>query len=309
MRIAILGAGGLGSYLGAVLSQAGQEVVLVARGEHGEAVSGSGLQVHGPDGDFTAHPSCVTSASELEVIDIVFVTVKSFSLDAVAEQIRALAETGAVVVPLLNGVDATDRLRAHGVAAGSLVDGIAYFTAFRTAPGRIERKGQHQRLVIGSLDGQSIARLSTVQDAFAGTAVHVQSTADIGPELWSKMAVVCSLAALCGITGSSIGPIRAHPFGSDLQQRAIAEVIAVGRAVGVQIPQDTEERVAHILNAFPDDFYPSVLHDLKSGRPTEMDSLGGVISRLGRKAGVETPLCDAATCAVRLWEDRTANRS
>jgi 2-dehydropantoate 2-reductase len=307
MRIVIVGAGGLGSYVGAVLSRAGHDVFLVARGEHRAAIEREGLRIHDPEGDFVEHLRCVESAMEAGDADVAFVAVKSFSLLDVAAQIGALAAQGALVVPLLNGVDTTDRLRALGIPSASLVDGIAYFTAFRTGPGQIERKGKHQRLVIGSLDGESLTQLEKVADAFADTSVEVEVADNIGSALWSKMAVVCSLAAICGITGSPIGPIRAHPLGGDLQKRAIAEVFAVGRACDVQIPKDAELRVGDILDAFPEDFYPSVLHDLKSGRPTEMESLGGVISRLGRQLGVETPLYDAATCVVQIMETRGAS--
>ena len=309
MRIVVIGAGGLGSYVGAVLSRAGQEVFLLARGEHKEAIDREGLRVHDPDGDFVTHPRCVDSTSEVEEADVVFVAVKSFSLDAVASQVRALADRGAVVVPLLNGVDTTDRLRALGVPSASLVDGIAYFTSFSTGPGQIERKGRHQRLVIGSVDGSSLGQLETVAAVFGETDVEVEAAEDIKSALWSKMAVVCSLAAICGITGESIGPIRSHPLGRDLQARAIAEVFAVARAHGILVPDDAERQVGEILDAFPDDFYPSVLHDLRSGRPTEMESLGGAVLRLGREVGVETPLYDAATCVVQIHEAKGASGS
>ena len=99
-----------------------------------------------------------------------------------------------------------------------------------------------------------------------------------------------------------MGSLRAHTFGSELQRRAIEEVMSVGRARGVPIPQDAEDRIDATLDRFPDDFFPSVIHDLNGVRRTEMDDLGGVVSRLGREVGVATPLHDAGTCAVQVAE-------
>ena len=306
MKVVVVGAGGLGSYVGAVLARAGQDVVLVARRAHADAVARDGLQVYSFEGDFLVHPQVVRSTAEVARADLAIVAVKAYSLAEVADQVAGLAAAGAIVVPLLNGVDASERLAALGVPADRLVDGIAYMTAFRTAPGKVVRRAEHQRLVIGSYGGADEAAIARVEEAFQGSGVAVEVAEDIRVELWRKMAVVCSLSVACALTGQSMGPIRSHRFGAELQARAIAEVIAVGRANGVLLPIETEEEIGAILDAFPDDFHPSVIHDLKSGRRTEMEELGGVIARLATAAGIEAPLHEAATCAVQLGEPASA---
>ena len=303
MKIAVVGAGGLGSYIGAVLCRVDHDVTLVTRGAHAAAVRSGGLYVRTVDGDFEAHPHCVESALELDGADLTFVTVKSYSLDDVGPQIVHLAQAGSVVVPLLNGVTASERLVGLGVPPSRLVDGIAYVTAFRTDPGHIDRKGSHQRLVVGSSTGAGTDAVALVADAFSDTGVEVTEAEDVLVALWEKMAVVCSLSVICAITGGSMGPIRGHRFGPELQRRAIAEVTAVARSRGVRLAGDTEARIGAILDAFPADFFPSVIHDLRSGRRTEMEELGGTIARLASEAGVEAPLHEAATCAVQLAED------
>ncbi|MDZ7778828.1 MAG: ketopantoate reductase family protein [Gemmatimonadota bacterium] len=302
LRVEVVGAGGLGSYVAGILANAGHDVRLVIRGAHAEAVETRGLEIRTPRDGFLAHPRPVSPESAPAPADVAFVAVKAYSLDEVAPRLAALAAEGAVVVPLLNGVDISDRLRAAGVPEDRLVDGVAYLTAFRTAPGVVERKGEHQRLVIGSTGGHNAQGLQTIHDLFAPTDVEVVTADDIRVEIWLKMAVVSALATICGITGAALGPIRAHPFGRDLQTGAISEVLAVGRGHGVALPPDAESRVERTLDGFPESFYPSVLHDLRSGRRTEMDALGGTLARLGRAVGVPTPLLDAATCAVALNE-------
>jgi 2-dehydropantoate 2-reductase len=303
--VVVIGAGGLGSYVGAVLTRAGHDVAMVVRGAHAEAVRANGLEVRAPEESFRTRPHCIAPGAAIPRADVVFIAVKAYSLDEVTESVVTLAEGGAIVVPLLNGVDVSKRLEAAGVPGDRLVDGVAYLTAFRTEPGVIERKGAHQRLVIGSTTGAGPEGLERVRALFPSTPVEVVVAEDIRVEIWLKMAVVCSLAVICGVTGDAIGPIRRHEFGRDLQAGAIAEVLGVGRALGVELPSDAEARVGGTLDAFPEDFYPSVLHDLRNGRPTEMDSLAGTIARLGRGTGVETPLAAAATCAVALVGART----
>lgn len=297
MRVAVVGAGGLGSYVGAVLAQAGYDVTLVARGAHRDAIEANGLHVRSHAGDFTVHPACVGSGLELDGADLTFLATKTFSLDEVAPQLVHLAERGSDVVSLLNGVTARERLATHGVPEERLADGVAYMTSFRVEPGVVERKATHQRIVIG--DGGPAA---TVREAFGDTLVEVEVAEDVRVELWEKMAVVCSLSVLCAIGERSMGSVRSHPSGADLQRAAIAEVLSVGRAHDVPIPSDAEARIDETLDRFPDDFFPSVIHDLNGGRPTEMDDLGGTISRMGREAGIATPLHDAGTLIVQLSE-------
>ena len=303
-HVAVIGAGGLGSYVGAVLARAGHEVDLIARGEHAEALRTRGLEVRAPDETFMTRPGCRAPGDETVTADVVFVAVKAYSLAEVAPVILSVARGGGLVVPLLNGVDVGERLAAAGVPPENIVDGVAYLTAFRVGPGVIERKGMHQRIVVGSSTGQGAGRSDEVRNLFKNTAVEVSIAEDIRVELWLKMAVVCSLAVICGLTGSAVGSIRRHAFGSDLQARAISEVLQVGRGSGVPLGTDAEAWVGATLDSFPADFYPSVLHDLRSGRRTEMDALAGTVARLGRSVGIETPLCDAATCAVALMEAR-----
>ena len=301
MKVVIVGAGGLGSYVGAVLAQAGHEVTLVARGEHRSAIEEDGLEVRSHAGDFRVEVRCVGSALEVSEADLAFLVTKTFSLDEVAEQLSHLADRGAHIVSLLNGVTAVDRMAAHGIPREVLADGVAYMTSFRVAPGIVERKAAHQRFVLGA----GAVPLDRIRNAFAGTLIGVETVDDIRVELWEKMSVVCSLSVLCAIGERNMGSVRQHPFGAELQRLAITEVLDVGRAAGVHIPPETDAKIDATLDRFPDDFFPSVIHDLNQGRRTEMGDLGEEISRLGRAYGIPTPLHDAGTLIVQLAEGRS----
>lgn len=301
MKVVIVGAGGLGSYVGAVLAQGGHEVTLVARGEHRSAIEEDGLEVRSHAGDFRVEVRCVGSALEVSEADLAFLVTKTFSLDEVAEQLSHLADRGAHIVSLLNGVTAVDRMAAHGIPREVLADGVAYMTSFRVAPGIVERKAAHQRFVLGA----GAVPLDRIRNAFAGTLIGVETVDDIRVELWEKMSVVCSLSVLCAIGERNMGSVRQHPFGAELQRLAITEVLDVGRAAGVHIPPETDAKIDATLDRFPDDFFPSVIHDLNQGRRTEMGDLGEEISRLGRAYGIPTPLHDAGTLIVQRAEGRS----
>ena len=303
MKVVVVGAGGLGSYIGAVLSQAGHDVTLVVRGAHRTAIEKNGLRVRSHAGDFDAKVRCVASAMEVDAADLALLVTKTFSLDEVADQLVHLSGSGAHVVSLLNGITALDRMELHGVSRNVMADGVAYMTSFRVEPGVVERKAAHQRIVLDASAGP----VSRVRQAFEGTLVEIKTVPDIKVELWEKMSVVCSLAVLCAIGERNMGSVRSHPYGAELQHRVIAEVLDVGRANGVLISSDTEKKISETLDRFPDDFFPSVIHDLNQGRRTEMDDLGGEISRLGRASGIPTPLHDTGSVIVHLAEVRNAS--
>ena len=300
MKVVVVGAGGLGSYIGAVLAQCGHDVTLVARGAHRLAIEKNGLEVRSHAGDFSAKVRCVASGYEVEEADLALLVTKTFSLDEVVDQLAHLSEVGAHVVSLLNGITALDRMQEHGISRDVMADGVAYMTSFRVEPGVVERKAAHQRIVLD----ESAGSVALMRQAFEGTLVEIETVSDIRVELWEKMSVVCSLAVLCAIGQGNMGSVRGHSFGAELQQRVITEVLDVGRANGVPIPAETERKIDETLDRFPDDFFPSGIHDLNQGRRTEMADLGGEISRLGRASGVSTPLHDAGTVIVQLAEAR-----
>lgn len=312
-RIVVVGAGGLGSYLAAALAGVGHTVTAVARGEHGAAIRTKGLTVVTglESGGQPAHSvhrvRCVERTEDAGPQDLALITVKAFSLDEVAPAVAALAAPGATVVPFLNGVDAIERLEAAGVPATSLLGGVAYLTAFRTAPGRVERSGTHGRLLVGAPNTGDPNRLERTIAAFNGTGIQVVHSDDIHRDLWLKMALVCALSALCGAGDSALGPLRTHPSSQQLQHRAVREVLAVAKAAGVETGDNAHASVTQILDGFPDDFYPSLVHDLRAGRATEIGALCGTIVRLGEEYGVDTPLHAMATWVIECRSRRAAS--
>jgi 2-dehydropantoate 2-reductase len=298
MKVAVLGPGGVGGYYGGELARAGHEVRLLARGEHLAALRERGLEVRTPDGDFAVKPFATGDPAELGPVDLVLVTVKAYSLSSVVPIAARLAREGADVVPLLNGVEAADRLREGGVPAERLLGGVTAISATKIAPGVIERRSPFRRVVVGELAGGLSERAERIAALFREAGAEARASAEIEVELWRKLVFLATLSGACGLARAPVGPVREAELGLLLLERAVAEVAAVGRASGVPLPADEEERAMAFIQGLPGEMLPSFVLDLEAGGPTELDILSGAVARLGRDTGVPTLVHDTMVAAL-----------
>jgi 2-dehydropantoate 2-reductase len=298
MRIAILGAGGVGSYYGGILGRAGHQVAMLARGAHLDALRERGLEVRTPEGRFTVAVEASDDPRDLTAVELAVVAVKNYSLAEIAPAAKLLAAAGATVLPLLNGVEAADRLVASGVPDGQVLGGLTEISAVRVAPGVVERRSPFQRVVVGERAGGISERAERIAAAFREAGADARASADITADLWRKFAFIATMSAVCGLARSPVGSIRRAPLGRLLIQRALREVLAVAQARGVALSGDEEAKILAFIDSLGDALKPSLLLDLEAGGPTEIDDLSGAVSRLGRLAGVETPVHDVATAAL-----------
>lgn len=303
MRIAILGAGGVGGYFGGALARAGHRVSMLARGAHLDALRERGLEVRTPEETFNAAVEASGDPEELGQVDLAVVAVKSYSLSEIVPAAKLLAEAGAVVLPLLNGVDAADRLVAAGVPDERVLGGLTEISAARLGPGVVERRSPFQRVVVGERAGGISERTERIAAAFRDAGADARASADITADLWRKLAFIATMSAACGLARSPVGPVREAPLGRLLIERALREVLDVARARGVAVTSDDEARILAFIDSLGDALKPSFLLDLETGGRTEIDDLSGAVSRLGRQAGVETPVHDVATAALSAARD------
>jgi 2-dehydropantoate 2-reductase len=299
MRFIVIGAGGVGGCFGGELARAGHDVTMFARGAHLEAMRINGLTVRVPDGSFVARVNATDDIAELPEADVAVVAVKSYSLADIVPAVRAAALRGAHVVPLLNGVTAADDLIAGGVPRDNVLGGIARVSAARVAPGVVERRSGFQSMVVGELSGPVTPRVSAIADVFRDANIEARPSGSMEVELWQKFVFITAMAAVCGLSRSSIGPVREARGGRRLVERAVSEVVAVGRASGVELPEDEAARTsAYIIDTLPGDMKPSFLLDLQAGGDTELMTLSGTVARLAGEHGIECPIHETATTAL-----------
>jgi 2-dehydropantoate 2-reductase len=301
-KIGIVGGGGIGSWHAARLARAGHDVRLLTRGAHLDAVKAAGIRVRSPAGDFVAHPTATSDPALLEDTDWLLVAVKTYSLDDVADTTLRAARTGSIVMPLLNGVDAADRLAARGVPRTNLLGGLARVSVARTAPGVVEHRSTFDEVLTGAFAGsprslQDSAEQIVADLTAAGTSAR--TTPDITHELWRKFLLLVPISVACGLSRRPIGAIASIREGRDLLTRAIAEIVAVARAHDVGVTDDDAATALRSMLALQGTIKPSFLLDLEAGSQTEVDALAGAVSRMGRARGVATPIHDVATAAFR----------
>lgn len=295
MKIAILGAGGVGGYFGGILARAGHEVAVLARGAHLEALRERGIEVRTTEETFIAAVTATDDPQALDAVDYAILAVKNYSLPEIIPAVRTVARAGAVIVPLLNGVDVADRLVAAGVRAERILEGLTEISAVRAAPGVISRSSPWARVVVGEKAGGTSERAERIVAALREAGAEARVSEDMTADLWRKFVFIASMATVCGLARSPVGPIRSDSLGRELIERAVREVVAVARGLGVELGDGEVTRVLGFVDTLPPATKPSFLLDLEAGGATELDDLSGAVSRLGRHAGVETPTHDVAT--------------
>src|SRR5262249_15943809 len=269
MRVAILGAGGVGGYDAAVLSRAGHQVQVLARGKHLEAIRAEGLRITEADGSsWVSRIEATDDPAALRGAKLVVVTVKSYDLDSVGPVAADLARHGATVLPLLNGVEAADRLEQLGVPRQALLGGLTAISAERTGPGQISRKSNFNRVVVGELAGGLSARATEIAALFSAADSQARASAEMPLQLSRNVVFITTMGSCCGLARTSIGPVREAPLGQVLLERATAESVGVGRAMGIGFATDEVSRVLEQVRSMAPAMKPSFLLDLERGGPT-----------------------------------------
>jgi 2-dehydropantoate 2-reductase len=298
MKIAVVGAGGVGGYFGGLLARGGHEVRLFARGEHLDAIRARGLEIREPDATWTVHPTASDDPADLLPAEFAIVAVKSYSLSEVTPVVRRLASAGATIVPLLNGVESFETLVAAGVAAERILGGLAVVSAEKSAPGVITRRSEFRKIVVGEKPGGPSVRGESLAAALRGAGADASVSENITVDLWRKFLFLSTFAATCGLARATVGAVRAAAYGPLLVERALRETAAVARARGVALGDDEEKKILLQMAALAPGLKPSFLLDLERGGPNELDVLSGAIARFGRESGVPTPIHDTAVTAL-----------
>ena len=289
MRIAIMGSGGLGGYFGARLAQGGADVHFIARGKHLQAMRSDGLRIEGPETMHLPRVQATDQPAEVGPVDFVLLGVKLWDTEAAIAQMRPMVGPQTAIISFQNGVLKDDTLRA-AFDARQVMGGVGYVATTIEAPGVIRQTGTMQRLVFGEFDGTRSARGEALLAACQAGGINAELSTAILREIWQKYVFLVGLSGTTSTMRSTIGPIRSNPqtraFLSDVMQ----EVIAVGRAQGVDLPQDYLATALQRADTVSPDMTSSMHHDLQRGNRLEVRWLSGGVVELGRAKGVPTPL-------------------
>jgi 2-dehydropantoate 2-reductase len=306
MKIAVIGAGGVGGPFGAALAKAGSDVTFVARGAHLAAMRTRGLSVLGPRGDI--HLGSVQATDDpagIGPVDVVLFCVKLWDVETAGAAIRPIVRPDTAVIPVQNGIDASDRLIPI-LGKDAVMGGVAQISATVAEPGVIRQTGTFMRLVFGELDGRPSARGAAFHALCQGAGFDSVNSNDILVALWEKFVLLATNSSVVALTRLPFGKLRDDPDVFALFERAVGEVAAVGRARGVRLPADIETRSLQATRNFPPEMMPSMGVDLLRGNRLELPWLAGKVVALGRELGVPTPTYDVMYAALKPYANGAA---
>jgi 2-dehydropantoate 2-reductase len=298
MKIAVIGAGGLGGYYGGLLARAGHEVTFIARGVHLAALQEKGLQVKSVHGDFHVEPVRATdNPKELGPADLVLVCVKTPALDAAARAARPMVGPDTVVMGLQNGIEAPGRIGA-AVGMEHVLGAVTWIAANIEAPGVLRQVSTFRRIVLGELDGSISPRLQQTVEALRRMGIAVEATDNIRKVLWTKFVFIAGFSGVGALTRLEVGDYRSLPETRTLMTSLMGEVEALARASGVHVDSDAVGQALAIIDGAAPAMKPSMQRDVEAGRPSELESMVGVVTRKGRELGVPTPTAEMVYAAL-----------
>jgi 2-dehydropantoate 2-reductase len=286
MRIAIMGAGGVGSYFGARLAGSGEDVIFIARAAHLAALWERGLSVKSPRGNLRLETVAATEdPSTVGIVDIVLLTVKLYDLETACDLIAPMVSPETMIVPVQNGVSSIDIISSK-FDPKIVVGGLAFIASFVVSPGEVEHLTELHRLVLGEVDGSLSNRVLAFRDVGQRAGFDAEVTENIELELTS-------------LSRQAVGAIETDNDLREISRRSINEVLSVGRAKGIAFPADMLETTLALNSRFDPNAKNSMLIDLEAGRPLEHEWISGEIVRLGRELGVPTPFHEIAYAILK----------
>ena len=294
MRITIIGAGGVGGYFGARLAQGGCDVSFVARGAHLAALREHGLRVESQLGEI--HLPNVRASDDpaaLGPADLVFLCVKLWDTENALHAASAILRPETAVISFQNGVQKDDLLQRL-LGGKRVIGGVGYIGSKIERPGVIRHTGTMQRLVFGEYDGSKSPRVVALHEACVRGGINAEISSDIRRSIWEKFVFLVGLSATTTAMRSTLGPIVHHPETRAFLLEVMREVVTVGRAHGVQLPEDFAEQRLAFCDGLPPEMDSSMHADLDNAKRLEVDWLSGAVVELAKAVKVPAPMNRAA---------------
>lgn len=287
MRIAVIGAGALGLYYGAMLQRGGHDVRFLLRRDY-EAIAGNGLRVTSPRGDFHLEKvRCFRNPAEMGEVDLVLVGLKTFANDALISLVEPLAAFGAAILTLQNGLG-NEELLAAAFGADRVLGGVAFLCSNRGTPGTVHHLAQGP-IRLGEFSGGLTSRALEIAAAFTSSGVPCEAVADLAKARWEKLVWNIPFNGLCALTGRPTDALLAHPPSRRLIEALMTEVVAGAEAQNLSAPIAGPAFISRMISLTGEmgAYRPSMMIDRLEGRPLELSSIYGIPLQRAAEGGVE----------------------
>jgi len=290
MKIATMATGGIGGYLAVRLGNSGHQVATIARGAHLEAIRQNGLVLETSGGSQSARPWIATSdPKDVGEVDVIIFGVKGDGLEPAARACRPMVGANTIVIPFLNGVEASDRL-TDILPVENVGNGVAHISTTITAPGIIRQTGEFNRFIFAERDSRPSARIDALRKAIDEAGASAPATDDIDRDLWSKFVLFSAMSGVTAAARCTIADIKSNDHLSALFKAILAETASLGRARGVALPDTIEAEIWSMVEGMPPGMRASTAIDLEKGRPLEIEWVSGAVDRLSQAAGLQAPV-------------------
>jgi len=287
VKIAVMGAGAVGGYFGALLHRGGLDVTLIARGRHLEAIKAHGLRIKSTQGDLTVPAKAVGDPRAVGPVDLILFCVKSYDTESAARQCLPIVQESTAILCLQNGVDNEEKIAM--VAGGEKVlGGVAYIGAGVSEPGVVVHTAEG-RIVFGEMRGGVSERVRRLEQIFRDAGFPAEVSSNIQAILWGKLCWNAAFNALNTLVGGDVRVLVERPETRTLARQVMEEVRAVANANNVPLSEDLAERLLTWTDTAAGAMKTSTRQDLEAGKRLEVEALNGAVVRKGEAAGVPTP--------------------
>jgi 2-dehydropantoate 2-reductase len=304
-HIAVVGAGAVGSFYGAMLARAGHRVTLIGRPAHVDAITRNGLKLDLATSSTTEiiQIEASTELSSLHIADLVLFCVKSTDSASVALQIAPHLSPNALIMSLQNGVENSNLIAKQ--VANVVIPCVVYVATEIPAPGCVKHHGRGD-LVIGAMLASRLRdpqkTLQEIVELFDSAQVPVQISPNVMAELWSKLMINCAFNAISGLAQIQYGKLAALEPVRSTQTALVKEVIAVAHADGIHLSETVALQAVEQISVTMGSQKSSTAQDMARSKLSEIDHLNGFIVRRGQALGVATPVNQALFALVKLVE-------
>ena len=288
MRIAVMGAGAVGGYFGGVLANQGEDVTLIARGAHGDAIKTNGLQVDSHWGNFNVKVPVTADPSTIGEVDLILHCTKLYSNAEALPSLKPIVGDNTSILTIQNGVT-SGSIIADYFDESKVLQGATYIETSIAGPGHIHQSGSTARIEFGENDGSTTERTDSIKNLFDREGMQVEVSDSIVDTLWNKMVMVGAIGTLMAASRASLPEILASPHGEHAIRTTMEEIVAVGQAKGIKFPPRCVESKMEAAIAEAEEFQASLQYDLTAGKPLELDDILGAVVTMAREFDIPVP--------------------
>jgi 2-dehydropantoate 2-reductase len=302
MKIAVVGAGAMGSIYAGLLASAGNEVWAIdIWQEHIDAINDQGLRVEGASGDRTVRMNATRSASEVGECDLIIVATKAAGVESAAKSLAPLLKDDSVILTIQNGLGAAERISKYRSPDNVLIGVAGGFGAAMKGPGHVFHNGM-ELIRVGEMNGGLSERVENLAQLWRDAGFNVKAFADVHQLIWEKFICNVAFSGPCTIMNASAGEVMANEHGWKVARACGLEAFAAGKAKGINFSFDDAATYIHNFASKIPAAIPSMLQDMRAKRRSEIDAINGMVPVIAAEVGTQAPTNELVVALVKMAE-------